>query len=119
MAQSFKKRFAGKEDEIRQTVREKGWLPAMGDYSVSTTGAWQNYIESIMQGEKFPMVAEAYTRDYDDVFKQLGYQVLNRLFALEKEHERLLQEKQFQRLLDTDDNNKTKSMALGLVRVIG
>ena len=114
MAVSYRKRFEGREEEVRARVKLLGSGPAMGEFGVRDSIAWDKYLTNLFDGKRPPVSTPAGLSDGAGLVHYIVAEIFHVVSAQESEINRLRaelaamrQEKNYQ-----DDNLKRSAEKL-------
>lgn len=87
--QSYRKRFKGHEEEIRQDVRTYGIFRAQYLWQSKDFLAWDNYVKDLMGDEGYSITTEVSECTFDSICENIVAKLYNKIVAIEAENQTL------------------------------
>ncbi len=118
MAQAFRNRFKGRENEIKEDVGLQGLLPPMDKYQVKDLIAWKGYVTDLFNGQDPPLSTPYSAASVEELYGHLGVAVFRILVQQQAEIKRLRAERQSQVEMQELEKKQIKSGVLEAMKLL-
>lgn len=116
--QSYRKRYEGHEDEIREDIRKLGLGPAQDKWGSRDYIAWRNFAEQLLPGQPVQNSTKASRLSFDEICQEIVAKLVQKIVAVEIENRELKNEIDILRNYDEIRSRQAKLAAINLLDTI-